>query len=127
MRLLRTGCGRYERAASEVVVLEGASGHLRERLTHYNYRTVAQFHAKQRARERFEAITLHAQGVRVKPWTPLRQPFREFWRRYVTLKGYRDGLHGLRLCVLLAYYFGYRNYVRLWKMRRSGELAGPAR
>ena len=125
LRLLRVGCGRYERAASEVVVLDGASARLTERLIHYNYRTVAQFHAKQRARERFEAATLHAEGAKLRPWTPFRQPVREFWRRYVTLQGYRDGLHGLRLSVLLAYYFGYRNYVRLWRMRRSGELAPP--
>lgn len=122
MRLLRAGCGRYERPASEVVALQGKAGFLTERLIHYNYRTVAQFHAKQRARERFEAMTLHQEGVRLKPWTLLRQPLREFWRRYVVLRGYRDGLHGLRLCLLLAYYFGFRNYLQLWRMRRSGEL-----
>jgi hypothetical protein len=48
---------------------------------------------------------------------------RHFWWRYVTLKGYRDGWHGLRLCLLLAYYFGLRNYVRLWQLRRSGQLS----
>jgi (heptosyl)LPS beta-1,4-glucosyltransferase len=123
MRLLRAGCGRYERPASEIVVLQGADGYLAQPLIHYNYETVAQFHAKQRVRETFEATTLHRHGVRLRPYTFLLQPVREFWRRYVTLKGYRDGWHGLRLCVLLAYYFGWRNYVRLWQMRRAGELA----
>jgi (heptosyl)LPS beta-1,4-glucosyltransferase len=130
MRLLRSGCGRYERPASEIVVLQGQDGHLTHPLVHYNYRTVAQFHEKQRLREPFEATTLHGQGVRLKPWTLLREPLREFRRRYITLSGYQDGLHGLRLCMLLAYYFGFRNYLRLWRMRRSGELpqaAGAAR
>ncbi len=126
MRLLRSGCGRYERPASEIVVLQGQDGHLTHPLVHYNYRTVAQFHEKQRLREPFEATTLHGQGVRLKPWTLLREPLREFRRRYITLSGYRDGLHGLRLCMLLAYYFGFRNYLRLWRMRRSGELPEPA-
>jgi glycosyltransferase involved in cell wall biosynthesis len=125
MRLLRAGCGRYERPASEIVVLEGADGHLAQPLIHYNYATVAEFHAKQRARERFEATTLHRQGVRLRWRTYLLQPGREFWRRYVTFRGYRDGWHGVRLCLLLAYYFGWRNYVRLWQMRRSGELDSP--
>jgi (heptosyl)LPS beta-1,4-glucosyltransferase len=124
MRLLRAGCGRYERPASEVVILEGADGTLTQPLIHYNYETVAQFHAKQRARERFEAITLHRQGIRPLPHRFVREPIREFWWRYIILKGYRDGWHGLRLCILLAYYFGWRNYLRLWQMRRSGELAG---
>jgi glycosyltransferase involved in cell wall biosynthesis len=122
MRLLRAGCGRYERPASEIVVLDGGDGYLTQPLIHYNYRTVAEFHHKQRTREVFEATTLHRQGVRLKPRTFVLQPIREFWRRFVTLKGYQDGLHGLRLSLLLAYYFGYRNYVRLGQMRRSGEL-----
>jgi len=126
MRLLRAGCGRYERPASEIVVLEGADGYLTAPLIHYNYASVAQFHAKQRTREPFEALTLHRQGVRLRPHTFLLQPLRQFWWRYVTLKGYRDGLHGLRLCLLLTYYFGWRNYIRLWRMRRAGELPDPA-
>lgn len=122
LRLVRAGCGRYERPASEILVLQGADGYLTQPLIHYNYETVAQFHAKQRAREPFEATTLHRQGVRLRPHTFLLQPIRHFWWRYVTLEGYQDGWHGLRLCALLAYYWGWRNYVRLWRMRRAGEL-----
>jgi (heptosyl)LPS beta-1,4-glucosyltransferase len=118
MRLLRAGCGHYERPASEIVVLEGADGYLAHPLIHYNYETMADFHAKQRAREVFEATTLHRQGTKLRLHTFLLQPVRHFWWRYVTLKGYQDGWHGLRLCLLLAYYFGWRNYVRLWRMRR---------
>ena len=51
---------------------------------------------------------------------------RHFWWRYVTLKGYRDGLHGLRLCLLLAYYFGYRYYRRLGQLYRSGAPSAQA-
>ncbi len=120
MRLLRAGCGRYERPASEIVVLKGADGYLTESLIHYNYETLGQFHAKQRLREQFEAMNLHRQGVRLRPHTFVLQPMRHFWWRYVTLKGYQDGWHGLRLCLLLAYYFGWRYYVRLWRLRRSG-------
>ena len=123
MRLLRVGCGHYERSASEIVVLEGADGYLTQPLIHYNYENMAQFRAKQRTREVFEATTLHQQGVRLRPHTFVLQPMRHFVWRYFTLKGYQDGWHGLRLCLLLAYYFGWRNYVRLWHMRRSGELS----
>jgi hypothetical protein len=124
MRVLRVGYGRYERPASEIVVLDGQAGYLEQPLIHYNYRSVPEFHAKQRAREPFEAMTLHRQGVRLRLRTFVLQPIREFWRRFVKLKGYRDGLHGMRLCLLLAYYFGWRNYMRLWQMRRTGELDG---
>jgi glycosyltransferase involved in cell wall biosynthesis len=122
MRLLRAGCGRYERPASEIVELQGADGFLTQPLIHHNYESLAQFRAKQRIREDFEATNLHRQGIRIRPHTFLTQPIRHFWWRYVTLKGYQDGWHGLRLCLLLSYFFGWRYYVRLWQLRRSGQL-----
>ena len=122
MRLLRTGSGTYEREASEIFVHQGQEGYLKGHLIHHNYDNVAQFHIKQRSREVFEAKTLHDQGVPPSLKKLLTQPLRQFWWRFVTLKGYQDGWHGLRLCVLLAYYFGYRNYVRLGQMLRAGEL-----
>ena len=44
-------------------------------------------------------------------------PLRQFWWRFVTLRGYRDGLHGLRLSLLMAYYEfeTWRRTAHLWK------------
>lgn len=123
LRLLRKDSGFYEREASEIFVHQSKVGYLKGHLRHFNYENVAQFHAKQKTREVFEARTLHYQGVDVSYKTLLSQPFRHFWWRYITLKGYRDGLHGLHLSILLAYYFGFRNYVRLRQMYRSGQLS----
>ncbi len=119
MRLLRRGAARYERPASEIAKLDGPSGHLKNPLTHYNYESIAQFHAKQQFRIDFEATILFRQGIRPKFYTRYTQMGRHFWWRFVTLHGYRDGWHGLRLSVLLAYYFGYRYMARLAEMWRS--------
>jgi (heptosyl)LPS beta-1,4-glucosyltransferase len=116
MRLLKRGCARYDRPASEIVVLEGQAGHLRNALLHYNYETIAQFHQKQTFRIDFEAENLYRHGEKYRFYSPYTMTVRHFWWRYVTLKGYRDGLHGLRLCLLLAYYFGYRYYKRLGQL-----------
>jgi glycosyltransferase involved in cell wall biosynthesis len=113
MRLLRRGHARYERPASEIVALDGEAGYLKNPLVHYNYDSVAQFHARQTFRIDFEATNLYRQGVRPSIYSPYVMTVRHFWWRFVTLKGYRDGLHGLRLSALLAYYFGYRYYRRL--------------
>jgi hypothetical protein len=110
MRLLKRGCARYERPASEIVKLEGQSGYLRNALLHYNYETVAQFRQKQTFRIGFEAANLYRRGEKYRFYSPYTMTVRHFWWRYVTLRGYRDVLHGLRLCLLLAYYFGYRYY-----------------
>jgi glycosyltransferase involved in cell wall biosynthesis len=118
MRLLRQGHARYERPVHEIVALDGPEGHLQHPLIHYNYDTLEQFHAKQRRYIQHDAEELDQQGIRFKPRNLILQPLRHFWWRYVTLQGYRDGLHGLRLCVLLASYYGFRTYLQLREIQR---------
>lgn len=122
LRLMQRSRAQYDlsRPVHEVVLLQGAAGYLREPLIHYNYRTMAQFRAKQRQYVGYEAQIRYQQGIRPKPWTYFLQPLREFWRRYIALQGYRDGLHGLRLCALVAYYYGFVvtvHLARLWRGR----------
>ena len=119
MRLLRRGRARYERPASEIVVLDGEAGYLKNPLIHYNYESVAQFHAKQKFRIDFEARNLFDRGIRPRFYSPYSQFIRHWWWRFVTLKGYVDGLHGFRLSLLLAYYFGYRYTRRLAELWRG--------
>ncbi len=119
MRLLKRGHAHYTRPASEITELDGQAGYLKNPLIHYNYESIAQFHAKQAFRIDFEATNLYQQGVKPKAYSPYTMYARHFWWRFVSLKGYQDGLHGLRLSWLLAYYFGYRYYRRLAEMWRE--------
>lgn len=102
-RLLRRGRARYDRARQvhEVVVFDGKSCHLREPLLHLNYASRGEFIAKQREYTRWRVE--HDRAAR----TPrlrayVGAPARELWRRFVVLKGYRDGLTGLYLAGVLA-------------------------
>ncbi len=115
LRLLRRGRARYDpvREVHEVVLLDGEAGTLEHHLTHYNYDSLAQFRRKQQRYADLQVRVLRQQGVRVRPWTPLSMPAREFWWRFVTLQGYRDGLYGILLCGLTAYYYGFLPYIRL--------------
>ena len=121
LRLFRRGRVRYERPVHEVAIVDGDVGHLQNPLLHYNYRDVAHFHAKQRRYTDYGAGLLKEQGVRPRPHTPFTQLLRHFWWRFVTLKGYRDGLHGLRLSLYMAYYeyVKYRKLVDLLETRKS--------
>jgi glycosyltransferase involved in cell wall biosynthesis len=118
-RLLRVGSARYDpaRQVHETVLLDGGLGTLTPPLIHYNYRDVRQFHAKQRRYSAYDAQMLYNDGVRPKLHTDIAQAARHFWWRFVTLKGYRDGLHGLRLSALMAWYEWrkYRQLRALWK------------
>ena len=114
LRLLRQGRARYDpaREVHEVVVLDGAEGYLENPLTHYNYQTISQFMRKQERYMAYEAQILHKQGIRAHLYKFISQPLKEFWRRYVALEGYKDGMHGLVLSVLMGYYT-FRAYQHL--------------
>lgn len=121
-RLLRVKDAKYdpEREVHEVVLLEGKTRRLNNPLIHYNYDSIAQFYAKQRKYTQFEATEMYRQGIKPKLRNYFLQPLRHFYWRFVTLRGYVDGWHGLRLSVLMAYYefVKYRMLSRMW---RSGE------
>ncbi len=123
MRLLRKGRARYDpaRPVHEVVLLDGKAGHLQHPLIHYNYDTWVQFHAKQRRYAAYEARALYEQGVRPRHRSFVLQPLREFRRRYLTLAGYQDGTHGLRLSLYMAWYTltTYRELHSLWAQRKK--------
>jgi hypothetical protein len=100
------GYARYDPAKKvhEVVLLDGPRGTLAEPFIHYNYDDARQFRDKQQRYVAYDAQMLFEQGIRPKLYTPFTQPLRHFIWRYVTLGGWRDGLHGLRLSALMAWY-----------------------
>jgi hypothetical protein len=118
-RLLRLGAAHYDpvRQVHELVILDGEEGTLTEPFIHYNYRDMHQFAAKQRQYTAYDAQILHTNGVHPKRQNYVLQPWRQFWWRFVTLKGYRDGWHGLRLSTLMAWYElrKYRLLRQLWQ------------
>jgi (heptosyl)LPS beta-1,4-glucosyltransferase len=120
-RLLRVGKAHYEptRKVHEVVVLDGSLGTLQHPLVHHNYRDLAHFTDKQRRYTAYEAQILYQQGIRPKPQNYILQPLRHFRWRFFQLKGYRDGLHGLRLSLLMAWY-EWRKYVLLRALWKKG-------
>lgn len=125
-RLLRPAAARYdpERKVHEVVMLDGPLGTIDEPFIHHNYTRFDQFVAKQRRYTAYEARILFEQGVRPRPHNYVLQPLRHFRWRFFDLKGYHDGLHGLRLSVLMAWY-EFRKYQMLGQMWRSGTT-GPS-
>ncbi|MBL8056942.1 MAG: glycosyltransferase family 2 protein [Anaerolineales bacterium] len=104
LRLLRRERARYDpgRPVHELVLLDGPEGRLQNPLVHLNYETVGEFVAKQTYYARYDAQRLELEGVRARARQLLTMPVRQFWWRYVTLAGWRDGWHGLRLSLLMA-------------------------
>jgi glycosyltransferase involved in cell wall biosynthesis len=113
LRLLRRDKARMDpgRPVHEVALVDGPVGHLCEPLAHLNYRTFGEFVHKQERYCRLEAERWRATFGRPRLRALVGQPLREFWRRYVRLQGYREGLLGIVLCALLAYYAGKAVYL----------------
>jgi len=115
LRLVRRGHARWERPVHEIAVVDGSTGYLQTPLIHYNYRDLSDFIARQRRYTDYDVRVLLDEGVRPRFYTPYTQAARHFWWRFVTLRGARDGLHGLRLSLLMAYFEAVK-YRRLRRM-----------
>ncbi len=121
LRLMLRERAHYDEAREvhELAIIDGEEGYLSEHLIHYNYESWAQFHAKQERYTRYGASTLTQEGVRAHPRHLLTRPGQEFWRRFVTWRGYRDGLHGLRLSLIMARYEQKKYWWMLQEQRRQ--------
>ena len=119
-RLLHVGSAHYDasKQVHEIVILDGAEGTCTQHFVHYNYDTVSQFREKQRRYTELDARILFQANIRPRWRNYILQPLRTFRRRFVTLRGYRDGWHGLHLSLLLAYYewLKYRRLRQLWQI-----------
>jgi glycosyltransferase involved in cell wall biosynthesis len=106
LRLLWRARARYpeDQRVHEVVQLRGRAEKLETHFLHYNIDTLYEFRMKQRRYAHLEAEMLLEQGHRARPRHLISHPLREFFRRYVTLSGWRDGPLGLFLCAAMAYY-----------------------
>jgi glycosyltransferase involved in cell wall biosynthesis len=116
LRLLERQAAHFDarRVVHELAIVDGPVGHLREAFVHYNYRSLGEFVFKQERYVALEADRWLATFGRPRARALVGQPLREFWRRYVSLQGYREGGLGLVLSLLLAFYAGKA----VWLARR---------
>ena len=99
IRLLRRIHVHYDesRKVHEFPTIDGTVCTLLNPLVHFNYESWRQFVKKQRAYAPLEARALYEAGQRARPRSFVGQPAREFKRRFIDYRGYRDGLLGWRL------------------------------
>lgn len=90
-----------------------AKGHL----LHHNYDTVAQFVVKNLVTyPQAYAAHLDKNGTKAKPVDFIEKPMSEFMRRFFLSKGYKDGMYGLVLSILMATQSAV-SYAYLWEMQ----------
>ena len=105
LRLFRNGEGKFpEKHVHEMIKVIGEMDYLKSNLLHYNYTTVSQFLTKLNIYVSNEAEQLLSNGYKFMWQDAIRFPVKEFLSRFFAREGYKDGLHGLVLSLLMAFY-----------------------
>ena len=89
-------------------------------ILHINYTSVTQYLEKFNRYTTADANKMYDAGRSFRWHRLFTAPAGEFWRRYVRYQGYRDGEHGLILCLLQAFY-AMVSQIKLWEMTQFGR------
>ena len=125
LRLFKRGKGKFEeKHVHEMIKLDGESDYLKSPMLHNNYENINQFLQKT-----FfiyapnEADNLIKNSYKFDWKDSIRFPVKEFLSRFFAREGYKDGLHGLVLSLLMAFYH-LVIFVNIWQMERFKEIEG---
>lgn len=126
LRLFRRGTGRYpEKHVHEYIAVSGINRKLEHAFVHYNYDSLSQYLSKmQDIYTGSEVEKLVATGYRVDWRDAIRFPVSDFLKLYFAQSGYKDGLHGLVLASLQAFY-SFLIFVKLWEREKFQEIDTP--
>ncbi|MBI5019232.1 glycosyltransferase family 2 protein [Candidatus Gottesmanbacteria bacterium] len=123
LRLFRRGEGKYaEKHVHEYVEVAGMTETLTSAYTHHNYDSISQYLNKmQNIYTENELKKYEAAGYRVSWRDAVRFPVSDFLKLYFAQSGYKDGLHGLVLAMLQAFY-SFVIFVKLWEKEKFREI-----
>jgi glycosyltransferase involved in cell wall biosynthesis len=116
LRLFRRGKGKYPcRHVHEYIEVPGKTETLDNAFIHHNYESVSQYLNKMdRIYTENEVANLQATGYRISWYDAVRFPVSDFLKVYFAQKAYLDGLHGLALSFLQAFY-SFIVFAKLWE------------
>src|SRR3989338_10346373 len=122
LRLFKKDKGRFEeKHVHEMIKLEGESEKLNNPITHYNYENISQFLRKTLLYAENEANQLIEKGYNFSWQDSIRFPIKEFISRFIARDGYKDGLHGLVLSLLMAFYH-LLVFVNIWEKLKFKQI-----
>jgi len=99
--------------------VQGSVSRMRGELRHYTYRDISDHVARLNAHSSSAARALHAKGLRAGLVDLLLKPKARFLKFFFLRRGYREGLPGLLVACMEAFYV-YLKYFKLWELGRKG-------
>ncbi len=83
-------------------------------IVHFNYIDSAHFVEKLNKYTSVEAQHLFDRGVKFSCWLLFKVSLSEFYCRFFKWKGYKDGVRGFSLCLMMAFYRAL-SYIKVWE------------
>lgn len=116
LRLFKNGKGKFpEKHVHEMIALEGTSEKFNNPLKHDNYSSISQFIKKMDTLyTESEVQNRIKSGIKVSWTDAISYPFGDFIKTFFSQQGYKDGLHGLTLSMLQAFYM-FIVFAKMWE------------
>lgn len=122
-RLFKKGKAKYiSEHVHEHLTVDGKVGTLRHMLYHEHYKNIIEFINKMMVYAPNEADHMLKHGYTFSYLDALRFPAQEFMSRFFAREGYKDGLHGLVLSLLQAFYH-LVVFVCIWEKKDYQEVS----
>lgn len=122
LRLFRKDRGKFpEKHVHEYLEVEGKTEKLQHSMIHQNYSSISQYLYKmENIYTESEVKNRLEEKVEIHWVDALRYPTGDFLKTFFSQKGYKDGLHGLVLSLLQAFYMEIV-FVKLWEKQGFKE------
>lgn len=126
LRLFKKGVGSFPlKHVHEKLMLKGKVGKLQNPMVHYNYQTVSQYIKKlDNTYTESEAQNFIQSGKDFHWFDAIRWPISDFVKTYFFQEGYKDGLHGLVLSQLQAFY-SLVFFAKVWERKEKFKDLTP--
>jgi len=101
LRLFKKSSGSFTSAlVHEKVEVKAPTGRMHNALLHYSYPTLEDYVRKLDQYSTLGAQDLFREGKKYSPYLLVIKPFLAFWRKFLFLKGWRDGWEGFLIAYL---------------------------
>jgi len=122
LRLFRNGKGKFPgKHNHELLEVKGKTEKLREPIIHYNYTSTNQYVKKiMDYYSDNEVASFLESGKTIRWYDAIRMPASDFLTNFFARDGYKDGLHGLVLSLLQAFYM-FIVFVKIWEKQGFWE------
>lgn len=127
IRLVRRDrCRFLERRVHEGMDIDPRrTGRLKGKLLHYSFWSYDEFFDKYLRYSKLTAEDMWERGRRTGVLQLLVRPFLRFFQLYVLRGGFLDGLVGIQVCILLAFFYSFTKQARLWEMEYAVARPDP--